>query len=118
MEKLLRSRNNETPSVSHRSKMLARLEDDYPRNMVHLISPPRHRKRSRTKGAVLLDDALDRVTAVISASPAPSVQLPAVQQATKILVAMEKSGYLEPSEVVDLVNKIIENEKLAEAFLA
>ena len=37
---------------------------------------------------------------------------------TEILVAMKKSGYLEPLEIVTLVNKLIENEKLAEAFLA
>lgn len=113
----LRSRNNETPSVSHRSETPARLEDEA-RNEVHLPSAPRHRKRPRTNGAVSLADALDRVSAVMSAPRAPSVQLPSVQQATEILVAMKKSGYLEPSEVVTLVNKLIESEKLAEAFLA
>ena len=74
----LRSRNNETYSVSRRRAMPARLEDYHPRNKVHLPSPPRHRKRSRTNGAVLLADALDRVIAVMSTSPAPSVQLPEV----------------------------------------
>uniref|UniRef100_M4BIC0 Uncharacterized protein n=1 Tax=Hyaloperonospora arabidopsidis (strain Emoy2) TaxID=559515 RepID=M4BIC0_HYAAE len=114
----LRSRNNETPSVSRHSQMPARLEDGHPRNEVQLPSVLRHRKRSKTNGAVSLADALDRVTAVMSAPPALSVQMPAVQQVTEILVAMKNSGHLEPSEVVALVSKLIENEKLAEAFLA
>ena len=38
--------------------------------------------------------------------------------ATEILVAMKKSGYHETSELVTLANKLIENEKLADAFLA
>ena len=77
------SRNNKTFSVSRHSEMPARLEDEHPRNKVHFPSEPHHRKRSWNNGTISLENALDRTTAIMSATPAPSVQLPDVQQATK-----------------------------------